>query len=243
MVDAVGALEERVQVGVDEILLQDVEPVGVLALSRRVVVVVEGIDPDHLVPAGEQRLREVRSDEAGSAGDDDPHAWPGSSRHRLRQLLGERDELTVSVLDETEVGEEARHHDTRAEVAEPRFRPFAAGERERELRIPASRCEGKRECSAEAGIHVGHGQRPVRLAEALDVCRADDADRLGDPGPVLDQLAVRERATFDRLAALGLDHRARDRVEAAPVDVAEDVDRELLPEAALLHHRVDRRVA
>ena len=168
------------------------------------------------MPGGEQRLREVRADEPGRTGDDVPLSLARLRGDRLRQLLGERDELAVGVLDEAEVGEEARHHDTLAEVAEPRLRPLAAGERERELRVAAAGCERERERAAEARVDVGHGQRAVRLAEALDVCRADDADRLGDPGAVLDQLAVRERPALDRLAALRLDHRARDRVEAAP---------------------------
>ena len=59
-------------------------------------------------------------------------------------------------------------------------------------------------------------------------------------GAVLDQLTVLEREALDRLAALRLDHRARDRIEAAALDVAEDVDRELLAETSLLDHRVDR---
>ena len=60
--------------------------------------------------------------------------------------------------------------------------------------------------------------------------------------PELDQLAVVDRHALDRLAALRLDHRARDRVQAAAVEVAEDVDRELLAAAHELHHRVGRRV-
>ena len=87
------------------------------------------------------------------------------------------------------------------------------------------------------------GRRPVGLAEALDVRRPDDADGLGDLTRVLDQLPVLDRRALDRLAALRLDHRARDRVQAGALEVAEDVDRELLALAELLHERVDRRVA
>ena len=61
--------------------------------------------------------------------------------------------------------------------------------------------------------------------------------------PSVDQLRVLDRHALDRLAALRLDHRARNRVQAAAVEVAEHVDRELLARAHLLHHRVDRRVA
>ena len=60
---------------------------------------------------------------------------------------------------------------------------------------------------------------------------------------MLDQLRVLDRHALDRFAALRLDHRPRDRVQAAAVEVAEDVDRELLALADLLHDRRDRRVA
>ena len=161
----------------------------------------------------------------------------------VRQLLRERDELAGPVLDEAEVGEEARHHDTLAEVAEARLGTLAAGELERELRVAAPRGQRQRERAAEARVDVGDRQAAVGLAEALHVGRADDADRLRDPRAVRDQLGVLQRAALDRLAALRLDHRARDRVQAAALEVAEHVDRELLAEAALLHHRVDRRRA
>src|SRR6266550_8892316 len=84
---------------------------------------------------------------------------------------------------------------------------------------------------------------PVGLAEALNVRRADEADRLGHQAPDLDQLGVGDRHPLDRLSAFRLDHRARDRIEAAPLEVAEDVNRELLAVAYGLHHRVLARVA
>ena len=172
-----------------------------------------------------------------------PHAWPGSAATGSGSSSA-NGTSSPSASSTRQRSEKNRVITTPARnVAEPRLRPLAAGERERELRVAAPRRERQRERAAEARVDVGHGQRAVRLAEALDVGRADDADRLGDAGAVLDQLAVLERAALDRLAALRLDHRARDRVEAAAVDVAEDVDRELLAEAALLHHRVDRRVS
>src|SRR4029450_10708738 len=43
--------------------------------------------------------------------------------------------------------------------------------------------------------------------------------------------------------ALRLEHRSRDRVQAAAVEIAEDIDRELLAGEAGLHDRLDRRVA
>ena len=113
----------------------------------------------------------------GGAGDDVAHAYfhrARLDRDGLGELLGERDELAVPVLDEAEVGEEARHHHALAELAEPRLGPLTARERERELRVAAAGRERQRERAAEARVHVGDGQRPVRLAEALDVRRADD---------------------------------------------------------------------
>src|SRR5262249_24703975 len=89
---------------------------------------------------------------------------------------------------------------------------------------------------------VGDRQRAVGLAEALDVRRPDDPERLRDTAAVLDQLPVLDRGAADRLAALRLDHRPRDRVEAACLEVAEDVDRELLPRTDVLNHRGNRRV-
>ena len=82
-----------------------------------------------------------------------------------------------------------------------------------------------------------------RLPEALDGAGAAQAECLGDGAADLDQGGVLERCALDLLAALRLDHRARDRVEAAAVEVAEHVDRELGAAAALLHHRRERGVA
>ena len=109
------------------------------------------------------------------------------------QLLRERDELAGPVLDEAEVGEEACHHDALAEVAEARLGMLAAGERQRELGVAAPGRQRQRERTAEARVDVGDRQAAVGLAEALDVGRADDPDRLRDPRAVLDQLGVPER--------------------------------------------------
>ena len=141
------------------------------------------------------------------------------------------------------MGEEARHHDTLAEVAQPRLRPLAVGERDRQLGIAAA-CRGRqREAASEARVDVGDLVAPVRLTKALDVGRASQRQRLRDAAAELDQLVVLDRLPLDRLAALRLDHRARDRVQAAGLEIAEDVDRELLAEAELLDERIDRRVA
>src|SRR5207253_1060464 len=72
--------------------------------------------------------------------------------------------------------------------------------------------------------------------------RADEPELLRDVARELDQRLVADRHPFDRLAALRLDHRARDRVQAAAVEVAEDVDRELLAAALHLNDRGDGRV-
>src|SRR5207253_11319630 len=111
-----------------------------------------------------------------------------------------------------------------------------------ELRVAAPRRARQREGPAEARVDVRDGEASVRLPEALDVRRPDDPDRLGHAAAVLDQLRVLDGHALDRLAALGLDHRARDRVQAAALRVAEDVDGELLAEADLLDERLDRRV-
>ena len=139
--------------------------------------------------------------------------------------------------------EEPRHVQPFAEVAEARLRPLAGRERERELGVAAAGGGGEREPAPEARIDVGDAVRPVRLTEALDVRGTDETERLRHVATDLDQLRIADRHAFDRLAALRLDHRPRHRVEAAPFQVAEHVDGELLAAAARLHHRVDARVA
>ena len=110
--------------------------------------------------------------------------------------------------------EEARHRDSCAEVAEPRLGSFAVRERDRELGVATARRARQRKSAAKPRIYVRDGQRAVRLAEALDVRRADNPDGLGDATAVRDQLVVLDRGPLDRLAALRLDHRPRDRVQA-----------------------------
>ena len=43
------------------------------ALARHVVIVGERVDPDHLVPLGQEALDQGASDESGGAGDDHVH--------------------------------------------------------------------------------------------------------------------------------------------------------------------------
>ena len=57
------------------------------------------------------------------------------------------------------------------------------------------------------------------------------------------ELGIVERLALDLLAALGLQHRPRDRPQGPPVEVAEAVDRELRAVERLLVHRFERRVA
>ncbi len=70
--------------------------------------------------------------------------------------------------------------------------------------------------------------RAVLLAETLDVGGPDELQLLGDVAGEVDQPLVADGHSLDRLAALRLDHRPRDRVQAASFEVPEDVDGELL---------------
>ena len=98
----------------------------------------------------------------------------------MRKLLGERHELPVPVLDEAQVGEEPRHHDPLAELAEARLGTFVAREREREL-----------------------GERYLRI-RFEDLCRrtVETAERIygffgleGDPEAVAGEVRDRSDAT------------------------------------------------
>ncbi len=71
MEDAVDAVEIERLLG--EIEAAHVEAARVLLLLGRVVVVGEAVDADDVVARLEQRLREVRADEAGGSGDDVSH--------------------------------------------------------------------------------------------------------------------------------------------------------------------------
>src|SRR6185295_4890765 len=77
-------------------------------------------------------------------------------------------------------------------------------------------------------------------AEALDGGRPNNPERLAHVAAESDELVVRDRPPLDGLAALRLDHRPRDRIQAAPLEVAEDVQRELLACADLLDERFGR---
>ena len=73
-----GQVEDAVEAGeIERVLGQvdvaNIETAGVLVLERRVVVVREAVEPDHLVAARLQRLGEMRADETGSARDDVSH--------------------------------------------------------------------------------------------------------------------------------------------------------------------------
>ncbi len=81
MEDGVHVCEEAVEVGVEQVLLEhDAAAVGVRALARGVVVVGERVEPDDVVPLGDESLGEVRPDESRGAGDEVAHqACPGSA--------------------------------------------------------------------------------------------------------------------------------------------------------------------
>src|SRR3954466_9899600 len=72
MEDAVETVERQVLVG--EVEPGDLEGGRVLFLQRRVVVVGERIDCDDLVTAGDERLRQMRSDEPGRPRDEVSHS-------------------------------------------------------------------------------------------------------------------------------------------------------------------------
>ncbi len=115
-----------------------------------------------------------------------------------------------------------------------------ACERQRQSRVLAPGREREREGAAEAQVHVRHPAVARRGAEALHRRRADHAEGLAHVAPERDELVVGDRHPLDRLAAFRLDHRSRDRVQAAAFEIAEDVHGELLAGADLLHERLRR---
>src|SRR5205807_1601592 len=152
-------------------------------------------------------------------------------------------ERPVTVLHQAQAGEEARHQDALAKVAEARLGPLSASERKRKLGIAAACRQWEREAAAEAWVDVGDEVQAVVFPKALDVGRADESQLLRHVAGELDQPLVADRHPLDRLTALRLDHRAWDRVQAPAVEVAEDVDRELLARETRLHDRINRGVA
>ena len=71
MEDAVDAREVEIVGG--KVRPQNVQAAGVLLLQRPVVVVGEAVDADDVVARVDERIREVRADEAGDACDDVAH--------------------------------------------------------------------------------------------------------------------------------------------------------------------------
>src|SRR4051794_3139726 len=143
----------------------------------------------------------------------------GGLDERLWQLFRERLQRTVRSGRQNELREETGHVETGAEVAEPGLWALAGGDCKGQLGISAPGCSRQREGAAEAWVDVRDAVCPVRLPEALDIRRPDEADGLGDMASELDELVVRDRHPFDRLAALGLDHRAGHGVQAARVEI------------------------
>jgi hypothetical protein len=139
--------------------------------------------------------------------------------------------------------EEARERDATGVLAEARRERLAGGELHHAERKVAAGGQRQGEGAADARIDVGHLVPVGRLAEALDRAGAAQAEHLGDRAAHLHERGILEGGALDLLAALRLDHRARNRVEAAAVEVAQHVDRELRARAALLHHRGQGGVA
>src|SRR5436309_14562016 len=129
-------------------------------------------------------------------------ALTGLGRNGLRHLFGVRPQRPVAVRRQAQVGEEARHHDPLAELAEPRLGTLTARQRERELGISPAGSEREREAAAEARVDVGDEVRSIGLTEALDVRRAHELQLLRDLAGERDQPLVANRHPFDRLAAL-----------------------------------------
>ena len=184
-------------------------------------------------PCGEHRK--------GDDPEPDDQASPGSLATGSGRLFGERFEGTVGTGGQTQVREEAGHGHALAEISQARLGPFTPRQREGELGVAPAGRERQREAAAEAWVDVGDLVAILGDPEALDVGRAPDRQGLRHQAAELDQLLVLDRRPLDRLAALRLDHRPGDRAEAAALEVAEDVDRELLTDTDLLHERLGRR--
>src|SRR4051794_16074248 len=140
---------------------------------------------------------------------------------------------------ELELPEVPREGVAVGEVADVRLDRLAARHPHDELGIAPARARGvhrPREGAAEARVDVGDPEADLGIAEGLDGAGPAHAERLADGPAELDELLVVDDGPLDRLAAARLDHRARDRVEAAPVEVAEQVDRELRPAHEPLDH-------
>ncbi len=91
MEDRVALLDQRLESQLGEIVFAEGERVELLRalevseLDLGGVVVDEGVHADHLVAVAEQRLRELRADEARAAGDERPHRL--ANRRHARRLV------------------------------------------------------------------------------------------------------------------------------------------------------------
>ncbi len=125
-----------------------------------------------------------------------------------------------------------------------RLGPLAVRQRDRELRVAAAGRAREREGAAEARVDVRDRERAVRLAEALDVGGADDAR--SSPRPARRARSARQSLIvvplidsppFDWIIVRGIAFRQRpSRSQKTSIENSS-------PAAALLHERVDRRVA
>ena len=130
------------------------------------------------------------------------------------------------------------------ELADVRLDALAGSHPHDQLRVgPARRrsVHRRRERAAEACVDVVDPDPELGVAKDLDGAGTAHGQRLPHPPAELHQLGVRHDRPLDRLAAARLEHRPRDRVEAAPLHVAQQVDREVrAAEQALDHHRLVR---
>src|SRR4051794_32681734 len=136
----------------------------------------------------------------------------------------------------------ARERVAGTELADVRLDGLTARHPHDQLRVGATRqrrVHRRWKRPAEARVHVGDAKPDLGVAEGLHRAGPAHGQRLADRPAEFDQLAVGDHRALDRLATARFDHRARDRVEAAAVEVTEDVDRELgAAHQPLDHHRL-----
>jgi hypothetical protein len=78
VVDDIGAVQQRRQVGLHEVDLFEMElcmaasRLQVSLLAGPIVIIAEAIDPDDLISGGQQAIAQMGSDEPGGPRDNDP---------------------------------------------------------------------------------------------------------------------------------------------------------------------------
>src|SRR5207248_2201357 len=148
---------------------------------------------------------------------------------RARPRLDDVAPRRLQALVQLDLPEPAGEGEAGPEVAHVRLHLLAPRDAHHQLGVGATLPRGvhrRGEGAAEAGVHVGDPEAEVRVAEHLDGTKSLHKQRLAYPPAEVDQLLVVHHRALDRLAAARLDHRARDGVQAAAVEVAQKVDRE-----------------